>query len=86
MQPNAPFQVQWNPSHKPDQGRELEDLPSENGSWEYNGLYRDLFVAKEWGFKDPLEFWNLPKISRILMIAFVEVSGEMQAFDMKTKA
>jgi len=39
-------------------------------------------VAKEWDV-DPVEFWELPRVTRMFMIAHSEVAGTMQSFEMK---
>jgi len=73
------FKIRWNPGHK-GSGVALKDLPVETGSWEYSPIFRDVLVAKEWGFQDPLEFWAKSPVSRAYMIAFVEASGAMESF------
>ena len=40
-----------------------------------------MLTAQEWGYKDPEEFWQLPRWKRALMIAQVEAKYEMSAYE-----
>lgn len=78
-----PFQIAWNPEHKPDTGTPLEKLTLPRGNWEFGSVYRDTLVARKWGLHDPEEFWKKSKRLQAIMIASVEAEMEMEAWEEK---
>lgn len=76
----APFLIEWKPdATKP--GNPLSNLPVKEGKWQYSETFRDITIAHEWGYKDPFEFWALPRETRALLIAYSEARGQMTAYE-----
>lgn len=66
----------------PDQpGTKLRDLKIRKGKWTFSEVFRDLLAAREWGFQNPEDFWDLPIHTQALIIAFVEAKQDMMAFE-----
>jgi len=84
-QPKHPFRVQWNPSHKEGEGKNLTALvPERKGPWEFSSVFRDVTAAHEWGLT-PDQFWEHSLADQALMIAFVVIRGDMEYYEEKNR-
>jgi hypothetical protein len=71
--PQKPFQIKWK---KVNLNEAIKRVPK--GDFTYNSLYEQVDTAFQWG-KIFSEFKDYPREDRVVMIAYVRASRQMEA-------